>query len=208
MTQAQRNNYDNLYIAVSGTAKKWQEQYFGEYGDSQQAQARARFAKIRQAAALPLESNPLNLQRVLMTMTPNLEVSLLGHGDAASPSEWAAFQSLSFFAVHMQGATKEAHNTECSFAQSCGQLYRRRDSASLKPRFDAIVLARAPKIQVKHIHPMISLLRTERLSFDYGRLAEDLRSFHSPDRRAGVLLRWSRDFVRGAQMLEQTPDNQ
>jgi len=77
-------------------------------------------------------------------------------------------------------------------------LVARSDSESLKPRFDAMVLASDPTARAIHMRSLIALLRGQELGFDYGGLAADLRSLERPDRRSRVLMRWGRDFARAA----------
>ncbi|MFP7665730.1 MAG: type I-E CRISPR-associated protein Cse2/CasB [Corynebacterium pyruviciproducens] len=186
----------SLSTCVGKTATKLQDDYLGSHGDRAQAHARGVLATLRRSAGNTAMSNPLAMESVLFEMTPALSEHLVGKGDRPSPSEEAAFNAVTFFALHMQGAQQPAHIQGQSFARACGLLNMRRDSNSLKPRFDAILLAHDARARLIHIRSLIQLLRTEAIGFDYGRFATDLRSLNDPRYRNGVLIRWSRDFAQ------------
>ncbi|WJY64493.1 CRISPR-associated protein Cse2 [Corynebacterium atrinae] len=188
---------DSLFGSVGATATRLQSQYLGEKGERLQAQARGILAELRRRAGQPIEQDPLSLEKTLMVLTPALNENSLGRTDAPSRSESAAFHALSLFALHMQSATHPMHQRGTSFASACGRLYAMSESASLKPRFDALLLARSSRSRLSHTRSMITLLRGSGLGFDYAQFANDLRSLDSAERRPGVLLRWGRDFAMG-----------
>lgn len=189
---------DALPRAVGATATRLQAQFLGEQGDKARARARGQLAELRRSAGQPIERDPLALEKVLLILNPTLNEQSIGHTDQPSPSESAAFHALSFFALHMQSSSQPMHTQGVSFASVCGQLFAQSSSASLKPRFDALLLARSTRSRLTQARSMITLLRRAQLSFDYGQFAKDLRSLDYPDRRAGVLLRWGRDFATGS----------
>ncbi len=186
---------ETLPVAVGVTATRLQSHYLGEQGDRKAAAARGTLAQLRRYAGQAPEQHPLALEQVLLTLRPTLTAAEVGRGDAASASERAAFHALSLFALHMQGASAPAHQRKKSFATACGQLYSLSESKSMKPRFDALLLARNSRSRLTHARSLITLLRGQKLGFDYGNFARDLRSLDTPQRRAGVLLRWGRDFA-------------
>lgn len=185
----------NLRNAVGATAHRLQSQYLGEHGDTHQAGARGVLAELRRDAGAPIDKDPLALARVLAALTPPLSEFEIGRGDAASPSEKAAFHALTLFAVHMQGSTRPVHQPKTSFAAACGRMNATSASSSLKPRFDAMLVARHARSQLTHMRSLVTLLRSHDLGFDYGQFAQDLRSLSNPAQRSGVLLRWGRDFA-------------
>lgn len=184
-----------LPVAVGKTVTVLQSQYLGQHGERSAASARGTLAKLRRQAGQRPETDPVSLQRVLLTLQPTLTEEEIGRGDALSHSEEAAFHALTLFALHMQGASTPAHQQGVSFASACGRLYALSDSQSMKPRFDALLLARHSRSQLIHARSMVTLLRGNSLKFDYGAFARDLRNLAHPSRRAGVLLRWGRDFA-------------
>ncbi|WP_010533333.1 type I-E CRISPR-associated protein Cse2/CasB [Brachybacterium squillarum] len=181
-----------LDVAVGSSASGLQSAYLGHRGERAQSQARGRLAILRRSAGATPERHPLTLQDVLDSLSPALDPQLLGRGDAASPSERAAYHAMTLFALHMQSATVPAHVTGRSFGQAVGILRARSGSGSLKPRFDAMLAARDERSRLQHARTLITLLRGESIGLDYGRFARDLRTL-SGSRRSGVLLRWSRD---------------
>lgn len=188
----------NLFTAVGSTVTRLQSQYLGEQGETFRSSARGTLAELRRAAGQPIDLDPLSLQKTLLALEPALDERALGRGDEPSPSERAAFHALSLFALHMQSARTPMHVRERSFGSACGRLHAQSSSASLKPRFDALLLARSSRSRLAHTRSMITLLRGAGIGFDYARFAQDLRSLDNPDARSGVLLRWGRDFASGS----------
>lgn len=186
-----------LHISIGSTAAYLQRNYLDRAETAAGADARRVLAELRQSAARSFDADPLALQRVLMLLEPPLSEDELGRGDDPSPSELAAYNALTLFAQHMQGATKPVHTTECSFARACGRLQTLSESNSIKPRFDAMQSARDEASRVLHLRSLVTLLRSKELAFDYGSFARDLRSLQYPARRDGVLLRWGRDYAVG-----------
>lgn len=183
-----------LSDAVGTSVVTLQAQFLGSRGERQQAQARGRLAVLRRSAGFTPEQHPLALQDVLDALDPALRQEDLGRGDAASPTERAAFDAMTLFALHMQSATEPMHVRGRSFGSAMSLLRSRSESGSLKPRFDALLAARDQRSRLTHARSLITLLRGEKIGFDYGMFARDLRTLASPH-RAGVLLRWGRDFA-------------
>lgn len=202
-----------LRFSVSNTAEWLQHSYLGNVTHSAKAEARAELAQLRKLAGQPIDRDPLAISLVLGTLQPDLSDRELGQGNKASPSENAAFHALTLFALHMQGATSKMHVENATFASACGRLVQQSESGSIKPRFDAMVLARNSRSRLIHARNLISLLRNNHLGFDYGRFAVDLRDLENPKRKNGVLLRWGRDFAIGrpsgtpSQEIETTTEN-
>ncbi|MGJ4071011.1 type I-E CRISPR-associated protein Cse2/CasB [Corynebacterium macclintockiae] len=184
-----------LSSSVAATCSQLQADYLGRTGYPNQAQARGTLAELRKSAGQPALQSPLVFERVLSSLVQPLSAKELGRGDAPSPSEEAAFHALAFFALHMQGATHEVHDSSRSFATACGQLAHASESKSIKGRFDALVLARTAQSRLIQTRSLISLLRSKGLRFNYGWFAADLRKLSNPRTRNGVLLRWGRDFA-------------
>lgn len=198
-----------LGSSISATANRLQKQVLNSKTDTESSQARALLAQLRRQAGQSIVNDPLSIDRTLSTLRPGLSPKEIGKGDAPSPSEEAAFQALSLFALHMQSAKKPVHVEKISFASACGKLYQVSDSKSMKLRFDAMLQARDQRSRLIHARSLITLLRSKELSFDYGRFAVDLRALAKPGRREGVLLRWGRDFAlaRTTEDSDNTPSN-
>lgn len=184
-----------LSSAVAATCSQLQTDYLGRTGYPNQARARRTLAELRKSAGQPVDKNPLVFESVLSSLVVPLSEKEVGRGDTPSPSEEAAFHALTFFALHMQGATHEVHDESHSFASACGRLAQTSESKSIKGRFDALVLARTAQSRLIQTRSLISLLRSNDLRFNYGWFAADLRKLSNPRTRNGVLLRWGRDFA-------------
>lgn len=188
---------NHLRKAVSGTCHRLQDDYFKSPELPACHQARASLAELRKTVSLDIMDNPLALAKVLFLMKEEFANQLAGKSDTPSNSERAAFVALTLFGLHMQSATKPMHEPGVSFATACGKLYARRSSDSIKPRVDAMLMANNEKSRLMHIRSLVSLLRSEQLTCDYGWLASDLCSLMNPQKRPGVQLRWGRDFAIG-----------
>ncbi|SDL96572.1 CRISPR system Cascade subunit CasB [Corynebacterium mycetoides] len=186
-----------LRVAVGATADYLQSSYLGLRDDRGSSEAKAALAQLRRNASLSASDNPVGVQETLLLLNPGLSEGELGKGNQVSPSEWAAYQAMALFARHMQSARNPVHTTEQSFAWACGRLVALSESNSVKPRFDAMQLAATPEARATHLRSLVDLLKSKGLAFDYGALAQDLRSLINPTQKNGVLLRWGRDFSRG-----------
>lgn len=193
-----------LQHAVGASAATLQAQYLGERGVAQQTSARGRLAVLRRSAGFTALQHPLTMQEVLDSLSPGLDPEDLGTQDAPSPSESAAFDAMTLFALHMQSAATPAHVRGRSFGTAMGMLRLRSDSGSLKPRFDALLASRDERSRLTHARSLITLLRGAGIGLDYGLLARDLRTL-SGRHRSGVLLRWARDFA--ASPRREQPDS-
>lgn len=183
-----------LQRVISTSVATLQAQFAGERGVSQQTVARGRLAILRRSAGFTALQHPLAMQEVLDSLEPGLAEEDLGTQDTPSPSESAAFDAMTLFALHMQSASAPGHVPRRSFGSAMGMLRRRTESGSLKPRFDAMLAARDERSRLVHARSLITLLRGEGIGFDYGIFARDLRTLSSRH-RSGVLLRWARDFA-------------
>ncbi|WP_341827612.1 type I-E CRISPR-associated protein Cse2/CasB [Trueperella pyogenes] len=214
MTQAQSDGANvappknHLQQAVHVTCKRLQSGYLSDSSSPEHHKARADLAQLRRYANLDISNNPLALAQALFVMEGEFSEKLAGHGDEPSPSEHAAYIALTLFAIHMQSASQEVHVKGVSFAQACGKLYRKLEgsSDSIKPRIDAMLLAGSERARLVHIRSLITLMRAQEIGFDYGRLAVDLRALANPKKRAGVQLRWGRDFALGSYSASLTLD--
>lgn len=190
--------HPGLMSCVGATANRLQHNYLDLSHTPAGAEARAHLAELRKFSSFDVATSPIALEHILMLMQPPLNEQELGRGQEPSPSERAAFHALSLFGVHMQSATKPMHETGTSFAVACGKLFANSTSRSIKPRFDAMQAAGDEVSRITHLRSLVSLLRSQGIAFDYGRFASDLRALNYPTKRNGVLLRWGRDFARGA----------
>ena len=192
MTEEKKTSL-TLYPAVESTVGKLQKDLLRPETSST---ARATLARLRTLRG------SLGLGAALEQLVLPLSERETGLGDAPSPSEQAVMDALALFATHMQGSfTSPAHTKDRTFATACGILYRRTGSGSVKRRFDRAVSAVDPQTRVYYIRSLVSMLSSEGISFDYARLACDLRrmqkntrSVYLDESSAGVRL--GRDFAR------------
>lgn len=186
-------------FAAASAAATLQTAYLNDRGDRAATHARATLASLRHAVSSSPQHDPIAWQEVLELAVPYLPDELIGHSDYPSRAERAVFDALTLFSLHMQSQHVAMHQAGKSFAKAVGELIARRDSESIKPRFDAVVLARNEQTRRHHLRSLVALLRAEAIGFDYGWFASDLAQLSHPSssRRNAVLLRWGRDVVLG-----------
>lgn len=197
-----------LLTSVTATVEHLQRDALG--GSTEEARQRARtvLSHLRRSVGSRPEDSPLVWQQVIDLLIPEIPEELLGRGEHPSPSEAAAFDALCLFALHMQGAQAAAHVRGRSFGTAVGILAHSRNSKSIRPRMDALLVSRDHPSRMQHARSLVSLLKgTQPIAFDYGRFALDLRSLAgaSPD---GVLLRWARDVATGAARERRRAEDQ
>lgn len=195
-------------MAVVGRAARSLENDLLGQDHGRTAVARRDLAVLRRAAGASPEKDPLAWGLVLERVLPDLPETYLGRGDAPSRSEWAAFTALTLFAVHQQSQPKAMHENRVNFGYAVGRLAQRRDSESIKPRFDALLLTRTTGGLVHNLRSLVTLLRAEQIPADYGRLAQDLARTRDRGGWDRVALSWGREFARGLSLTRSESQSQ
>lgn len=126
---------------------------------------------------------------------------LLGHGTEISRAEWAVYIALTNFAFHQQGKDRKnepMHRSGVSLGAAAARLIHKEadDRERIARRFYPVATASDMTELSQHLRGLISLLRSEGIALDYGRLAGDLFLFQNPDTADSVKLRWGEDFCR------------
>lgn len=188
---------------VGSTLSRLQHDFLNSDNHVAQARARGILATLRRGAGTAPEQDLVTWQQTLELVVPDLPERFQGKGNAPSPSERAIYDAVTLYALHMQSQQKPMHDRSRSFARAAGILVARRNSESIKPRFDALVLVKSPSTRRHHARGLITLMRGESIGFDYGRFAEDLYRLDGP-RRNSVLLAWGRDFANGQYRQDQS----
>lgn len=144
-----------------------------------------------------------------------------GDGDEPSYDEQAAYNALTFFALHQQSKSERMHESSWDadkkipiyrhrFGAAIGRLVHQ-TSPSVKNRFDALLKARTEAARIIYLRALIQLLRTHNIAFDYGHFARDYAELQNPQTRNNVILRWGRDFIYGyeysGRQNEKSSDN-
>ncbi|MEF3322875.1 type I-E CRISPR-associated protein Cse2/CasB [Gulosibacter sp. GYB002] len=191
---------------VGGALSRLQHDYLSSDNHAAQAQARGILATLRRGAGTAPEQDLVTWQQTLELVVPDLPEQFQGKSNAPSPSERAIYDALTLYALHMQSQQKPMHDRSRSFARAAGVLVAKRDSDSVKPRFDALLMVKNPSTRRHHARGLITLMRAESIGFDYGRFAEDLYRLDSPSRNS-VLLAWGRDFANGRFRQDQSTVN-
>lgn len=197
-----KNQLSRLSHAVFSAATGLQNAYLGQRGEREEARARAVLAKLRAAVGRRPEDDLLAWQEVLtLTLADGGESLAFPGKDEPSREERSAYEALTLFGLHMQSQRQAVNLSGQSFARACGLLVRQRNSASIKPRFDSALIASSEDVRKQHLRGLVTLLRAEKIGFDYGILARDLSRLQTKQKNR-VLLSWGRDFAT-AQFTKQ-----
>lgn len=167
----------------------------------QAGSARALVATLRNAAGYDPADHIRAWTLVLEEIVPDFPEQWM-RTDEPSRHEWAAFTAITHWALHQQSLSRPMHASAPrrghNLGYAVGLLSRRRDSASIKSRFDALLLNSGENAVRHHLRSLVQLLRAEEIPTDYGLLAQDLADMRRPGGRRRVSLRWGRGYARGA----------
>lgn len=156
--------------------------------------ARGQLARLRGSVDEPPGHNP-EVWAMVLDAVPE---AFIGTGDDATDSETAVHQALTLYAVHQRGNSRPMHVTgqvRCSFGGAAGRLAKGR-TASVKDRYDALLMATSDAGRAQHLRSLIGLLSTDGIPLDYGQFALDLLLLKNASHRDSVQRRWGRDFYR------------
>lgn len=130
-----------------------------------------------------------------------LPESLQGHGsEPASPAERAVHAALVLYAIHQQSRPEPMHRKNVGLGQAVRSLSQKRsggqewDPGTIS-RFQHLCRAQSSAIRLENLRGLITLLRSESVGLDYGRLASDLWSIESGNSDRTVLS-WGRQLHR------------
>ncbi|MDS2172676.1 type I-E CRISPR-associated protein Cse2/CasB [Nesterenkonia sp. CL21] len=167
----------------------------------QSGSSRAVVATLRNASGFAPGDHARAWTLVLEEMVPDIHAYWLPT-DEPSRQEWAAYTAITHWALHQQSQSKPMHisapRRDQNLGYAAGLLSSRRGSASIKSRFDALLLNPGDNAARHHLRSMVQLLRTEEIPTDYGLLAQDLAVLRGPGGRRRVSLRWGRGYAWGA----------
>ncbi|MDO4412394.1 type I-E CRISPR-associated protein Cse2/CasB [Cutibacterium sp.] len=150
-------------------------------------------AALRRADAATPGTDP-QLWEVTLGRLPD---DLLGHGAApATAAERAVHASIVLYAIHQQSRSEPMHVPGVGLGQAVRSLSSRRsggtewDPGTLS-RFQHLCRAQQWGVRVESLRGLITLMRSENVPLDHGRLAADLWRIQTSasDR---VLLDWGR----------------
>lgn len=165
-----------------------------DFLDEDLPQARGQLARLRGAVDEPPGHSP-EVWAMVLDAVPD---ALIGTGDDATDSETAVHQALTLYAVHQRDNTRQMHVTgraEHSFGGAIGCLAKGR-TASVKGRYDALLMATSDAGRAQHLRSLVGLLSTDGIPLDYGQFALDLLLLKKASHRDSVQRRWGRDFYR------------
>ncbi len=127
----------------------------------------------------------------------NLPQELASKQGEPSYGEWAAYLSLTFFALHQQGKAGSMYAKGNSFGRAISFLRGGNNEAGIKRRFDAALTSKNIKEFSYHARGLIQLMKAKDIGLDYPLFAEGLYWFQVSDKSHDrVCLRWAEDYYR------------
>lgn len=185
-----------LRADVRGRVTTLQEGYLNRRGPSAQAQAQADLARLRGADPADPAAHPESWPMIQRDTPPEL---LPAWGDDLTPAERARHCAVVTYARHQQALTMPVHASGVGFAQAVRDLGRAKAAAGedfdsgVRRRFDQLLLSPTWAGRAEHLNALVRMMRSEKVAFDYGELANDLRGLSHPDAARRVRVRWARD---------------
>ena len=172
---------------VRGRLLGWQRQ-------TNEHLVRADLANLRRGVG----KKPGDMPELWGLLFRDLPEELMSKTGEPTRAEWAVSGALTCYALHQQGASRNAH----AEGQRLGLAIRRlagNDEEAMKAvqrRFNAFATARDMPECMHHLRGLVQLLCSKDIPLDYVELAGDLYEFQTPDGAARVRLRWGQDFYR------------
>lgn len=168
--------------------------------------ARAALAQLRRGLGRGVGDVPEILELTVNPTAPR------PRSDEATADEIAIHVALTMFGLHQQSQSARMHVPGTSFGSALGGLRFAggAENPGVLRRFQALGTASDLTELVHHARALVTMLRgarhgfDDRRGFDYGRFAEDLVAFQSPQKVDRVRLAWGRDFYRAGRPDQTT----
>ena len=173
---------------------------------SRESQMKATLANLRRGVG----KVPGELPELWGTLFQNFPEELNEKASETEPSkvEWAAYLSLTLYALHQQGHDIVTANMN-SDGVGIGTAVRRlvpvgeeAESSSAFRRFQTLATSSDIKELSHHLRGIIQLLSQAGIGLDYAKLSVDLYHYQFEDSRDGVRLKWGRQYFGGVKKME------
>ena len=121
---------------------------------------------------------------------------LLSKTGEPTKGEWAAYISLTLYAMHQQSIDVSVNEKDVSIGRAVGKLISSEDDRErVGRRFNAFASATDIEEAAQHLRGLIRLIKSKKIKLDYPNLACDLYDYQwGEESRARVRLRWGQDF--------------
>jgi CRISPR system Cascade subunit CasB len=184
------------------------QKIMGLSGNNNDSAVRAILANLRRGVGKKPGSIPI-LWSIILDGLPG---ELTGKEIEPTYGEWAAYTTLTLFALHQQGKdilTQCMSKEEETLGLALRKLVQSEDEEKrVKRRFDAAATAESLEELSHHLRGLIQLLKAKDIPLDYPALASDLFYFQFSDVRDTVRLRWGHDFYRLSRNEQTSQKNQ
>ena len=173
---------------------------------TRESQVKATLANLRRGVG----KTPGELPELWGTLFQNFPKALNEKASEIEPSkaEWAAYLSLTLYALHQQGHDIEKENMQRD-GVGLGTAVRRlvpegeaEENSSIFSRFQTLATSSDIKELAHHLRGIIQLLNQGKIGLDNEKLSEDLYRYQFEDSRNGVRLKWGRQYFGGIKKEE------
>lgn len=139
--------------------------------------------------------------------------ALIGKGNKPSQAEWAVYTTLVMYALHQQGNDIPMNDSDSETPNSLGTAVGKlistdEDLERILRRFNVMATSADMMELSHHLRTIINLLKSQKITLNYGRLAKDLYWYQSDSQRANVRLQWGRDFYKQIYKTEKGKENE
>ncbi len=128
-----------------------------------------------------------------------------------SKAEWAAYLSLTLYALHQQGHDIIHENMQCS-GVGLGTAVRKLvkddeevENNSVFRRFQTFATSSDIKELAHHLRGIVQILSQEKIALDYVVLSEDLYRYQFEESKDGIRLKWGRQYFSSVKNEDEEP---
>lgn len=193
----ERDDLRSVGRLVDRRIRRWQSDLLSDH-PARQAASLATLARLRRGAGKPAGEVP-----DILAFTVGNELAGPDAPDDPTRNEMAAHIALTLYALHQQSRTKPMYRRGDSIGRALRRLLGQAEPAippdPITRRFQVLVTADSLDELAHHARGAVQLLRGAQataIPLDYGRLADELVQWQTPDGAAQVRRKWARDFYR------------
>lgn len=125
-----------------------------------------------------------------------IDETLLGK-DKPSYAEWGIYTALTLYALHSQGFDGCANVNGPSVGTATADLVETdEDIERIQKHLNLVVTSGTPEELSYHLRGIVTLLRSNKISLDYARLAKEFYLIWFSEESSKIKLQWGRDFYK------------
>ncbi len=169
--------------------------------ESNEHRMRADLANLRRG----IGKKPGELPELWGLLFQDFPEELMSEKGQPTWAEWAVSGALTLYALHQQGADRNAYADGQRLGMAISRLAGKGEGRqeAVRRRFNSFATAKTMPECMHHLRGLIQLMRSENIPLDYAELAGDLYEFQTAEGAPKVRLRWGQDFYRNMSQNEK-----